>query len=133
MIQDDIVKPLQSLCPMFSNLIDELYSNQIRNAVAHSQYFHLYDSINFTNKDQNSNYKLTGISFDDWEKLFTRVMLLYNYLIKNFNKYQSIYQEEVKEKQNGLLVCFPEKDLKGLQKTGWLKYNFDHKRWYRNQ
>jgi hypothetical protein len=132
-IQDEIVKPLQSLCPMFSTLIDELYYNQIRNAVAHSQYFHLYDSINFTNKDQNQHYKLTRITFDDWEKLFTRVILLYNYLIKNFNKYQSLYQEEVREKQFGLLVCFPEKDLKGSQKTGWLKYDFSQKRWYWNQ
>jgi len=131
-IQDEIVKPLRIICPLFSVLIDEIYSNQIRNAVAHSQYYILYDSINLTNKDQNPHNKLTRISFDDWEKMFTKVMLLYNFLIKNINKYQVEYQENVRDKQFGLLVSFPEKNVKGSQKTGWLKYDFSHKRWYWN-
>lgn len=37
LIKDDIQKPLESICPLFYELIDEIYSNQIRNAVAHSQ------------------------------------------------------------------------------------------------
>ncbi|MGA1976726.1 MAG: hypothetical protein ABSG89_02605 [Bacteroidales bacterium] len=133
LIQDEIVLPLRKTCPLFSILIDEIYSNQVRNAVAHSQYYFLYDAIHLTNKDENQFYELSLISFDDWEILFTKVMLLYNFLIKNFNKYQSLYQENVKDKQFGLLVCFPEKDLKGSQKTGWLKYDFNCKRWYWNK
>jgi hypothetical protein len=50
-------------------------------------------------------------------------------MIKNFNKYQVLYQKEVKDKHFGLLIYFPENDLKGLQKTGWVKYDFSHKRW----
>jgi hypothetical protein len=132
-IQDEIVKPLSTVSPLFSVLINEIYSNQIRNAVAHSQYYILFDSINLTNKDQNPYNKLTRISFDDWEKMFTKVMLLYNFLIKNFNKYQAKYQDNARDKQFGLLVNFPEKDVKGLLKTGWLKYDFSQKRWYWNQ
>ncbi len=133
LIKDDIQKPLESICPLFYKLIDEIYSNQIRNAVAHSQYYFLYDTINLTNKDENKHYKLSGIKYDDWEILFTKLMLLYNFMIKNFNKYQSIYQEEVKDKHFGLLIYFPENDQKGSPKTGWVKYDFSHKRWKWNQ
>lgn len=126
-------KILKDICPLFYKLIDKIYCNQIRNAVAHSQYYYLYKSIYFTNKEENQFYKLNGISYDDWEIMFTKLMLLYNYLIGNYNKYQSIYQTEVKDKHFGLLVYFPEKDYKGLEKTGWIKYDFDQKRWYWNQ
>ena len=133
LIKDEIQKPLEFICPLFYKLIDEIYSNQIRNAVAHSQYYFLYDSIHLTNKDGNKHYKLNGITYDDWEVLFTKLILLYNFMIKNFNKYQVLYQKEVKDKHFGLLIYFPENDLKGLQKTGWVKYDFSHKRWHWNQ
>lgn len=133
LIKDEIQKPLEFICPLFYNLIDGIYSNQIRNAVAHSQYYFLYDTINLTNKDENKHYKLNGIKYDDWEVIFTELMLLYNFMIKNFNKYQSLYQEEVKDKHFGLLIYFPEYDQKGSQKTGWVKYDFSHKRWHWNQ
>lgn len=132
LIQDEIQKPLEDICPLFYKLIDEIYCNQIRNAVAHSQYYYLYKSIYLTNKEENQYYKLNGISYDDWEIMFTKLMLLYNYLIGNYNKYQSIYQYEVKDKHFGLLIYFLEKDYKGLEKTGWVKYDFHHKRWYWN-
>jgi len=48
--------------------------------------------------------------------MFTKFMLLYNFMIKIFNKYQSLYQDKVKDKHFGLLIYFPEKDLKGSQK-----------------
>jgi hypothetical protein len=54
LIKDEIQKPLEFICPLFYKLIDEIYSNQIRNAVAHSQYYFLYDSIHLTNKDGNN-------------------------------------------------------------------------------
>lgn len=133
LIKDEIQKPLEFICPLFYKLVDEIYSNQIRNAVAHSQYYFLYDTINLTNKDENKHYRLNGIKYDDWEVLFTKLILLYNFMIRNFNKYQSIYQEEVKDKHFGLLIYFPDNDLKGSQKTGWIKYDFSHKRWYWNQ
>lgn len=133
LIKGEIQNPLINICPLFYELIDEIYCNQIRNAVAHSQYYFLYNTINLTNKDENKNYKLTGIKYDEWENMFTKLMLLYNFMIKNFNKYQSIYQDEVKDKHFGLLIYFSENDLKGLQKTGWVKYDFSHKRWHWNQ
>ena len=111
----------------------KIYYNQIRNAVAHSQYYFLYDAINLTNKDENQFYKLTRVTYDEWEIMFTKLMLLYNFLISNFNKYQLIYRDEVKDKHFGLLIYFPEKDIMGSQKTGWVKYDFSHKRWHWNQ
>ncbi|MCJ7449937.1 MAG: hypothetical protein MUO72_19870 [Bacteroidales bacterium] len=133
LIKDEIQKPLKDICPLFYTLIDEIYFNQIRNAVAHSQYYFLYSTICFTNNEEKKYYKLNGISYDDWEVMFTKLMLLYNFMIKNFNQYQSMYQDKVKDKHFGLLIYFPEKDLKGLQKTEWVKYDFSHKRWRWNQ
>jgi len=133
LIQNDIKNPLTSICPLFSALINDIYFNQIRNAVAHSQYYFLHNSINFTNKAENRHYTLNNISYENWEVMFSKVILLYNYLIKNHNEYNKKYQEEVEGKKFGLLVNFPEINNKGIQKTGWLKFDFSQKRWYWNQ
>lgn len=129
LIRKDIQTPIKEKCPLFYKLIEEIYFSQIRNAVAHSQYYYLYNSIYFTNKNENPYYKLNGISHADWEILFTKVILLYNFTIKNFNKYQSLYQYKVRDKQNGLIVYFPEHNFKGSQKSGWLRYESHQKRW----
>jgi len=129
LIQDEIQKPLVKICPLFCKLMEEVYCNQIRNAVAHSQYYFLTDTIYFTNKKEYPYYKLNMISYVEWEVKFTKLMLLYNFLIANFNKYRSEYLAKVVDKHFGLLIYFPDKDLKGSTKTGWIKYNIKRDQW----
>jgi hypothetical protein len=132
LVKEEIQKDLDRISPKFNALIEEIYSRQIRNAIAHSQYYLLYDSINLTNKDENPHYILGSISYDDWEILFHKTILFYNYLISNTNEYSEKYQKDVKGKHYGLMIVFPEKDSKGNNKTGWLKFDESFNRWYWN-
>jgi len=132
-IKDEIQKDLEDISPKFFNLINEIYSRQIRNAIAHSQYYLMYDCINLTNIDESIYYKLNTISYDDWEILFHKNILLYSHLIRGFNEYSLKYQEQVEKKQNGLLIVFPEINSKGINNTGWVKYDKVTKQWIWNQ
>lgn len=129
LLKDEIQKNLKDITPKFYQLIEDIYSRQLRNAVAHSQYYLLYDTIILTNKDEKKEYKLNSISYDNWEIIFHKNILFYNYLIYFFNDYSKRYQKLEEDKQNGLLIIFPDKDLRGNNKTGWIKYNKEISRW----
>ena len=129
LVRDEIQKDLDKISPKFNQLIDEIYSRQIRNAIAHSQYYLMYDSINLTNNEESQHYKLGTISYSDWEILFHKNILLYNHLIRCTNDYSVRYQKNVKGKHFGLMIVFPEKDPKGNDKTGWLKYDDTYGKW----
>jgi hypothetical protein len=80
-VKEDIQKDLVNVCPKFYQLIDEIYSRQLRNAVAHSQYYLMYNTINLTNKEENPHYSLYGISYNDWEIMFHKHILFYHHLL----------------------------------------------------
>jgi hypothetical protein len=132
LVKDEIQSNLKDITPKFYKLIDEIYSRQIRNAIGHSQYYLLYNSIVLTNKDQNKAYTIDAIPYDNWEIIFHKTILFYNYLIYYYNEYSAYYQKQVQDKQNGLLVVFPETDNKGSSKIGWLKCMEGRKRWIWN-
>lgn len=128
-VREEILNNLKTITPKFCNLLDEIYNRQIRNAVGHSQYYFLYDAIHFTNKNENLQYKLYSITINDWEILFHKNVLFYNFLIYYYNFYSKKYQKIAKDKHNGLKVIFPEKNLNGNNKTGWVIYDIAGSRW----
>lgn len=131
-VKDEIQQNLKEITPKFYYLLEEIYSRQIRNAIAHSQYYLIYGTIILTNKQESSAYKLNSITYEDWGVIFHKNILLYNYLIYFFNEYSIKYQELERDKQNGLLIVFPEKNYNGNNKTGWIKFNKDSSRWIWN-
>lgn len=131
-VKEEIQLKLKDITPKFYQLIEDIYSRQLRNAIGHSQYYMLYDKICLTNRKENNLYKLDSVSYNDWEILFHKNILFYNYLIGSFNEYSKIYQDQVLDKQNGLLITFPDNDYKGNRKIGWMKYNIRQKRWLWN-
>jgi hypothetical protein len=132
LVKDEIQEPIQTLCPKFYAFIDDVYSRQLRNAIAHSQYYIIFDEISLTNMDENQYYHLNNISYSRWDEIFTKIILMHNHMISNLNKYHSFYVKKVKEKHNGLLVYFPEKTNNGLNKTAWIKYDDKRMQWYWN-
>ena len=129
LVKEEIQNNLKKITPKFYNLLDETYSRQIRNAVGHSQFYFLYDSIILTNKKEKPYYKLDSITFNDWELLFHKNILLYNFMIYYYNLYSKKYQNQVKDKHFGLLISFPEKNTLGNYKTGWVKYDKSYSKW----
>ena len=81
---------------MFYNLLKNTYKTQIRNAIAHSQYFLIERRIGLTNysADPKAYSNLGSISFEDWAVYFYNTILLQNELIKNFNKFRDLYYGE---------------------------------------
>jgi hypothetical protein len=128
-VKVEIQKNLQGITPKFCQLLEDIYNRQLRNAIAHSQYYLLYDEINLTNRNDKPYYKIDSIHYNIWEVLFHKNVLFYNYLIHFFNEYSRLYQDLAHDKQNGLLIVFPEKTIKGNNKTGWTRFNENLSRW----
>lgn len=132
LIKDQIQNPLTDLCPKLAELINETYSTQIRNAIAHSKYFHGGKMIHLGNKSESKNYILSTIKYEEWEIRFHKVLLIFNHLINNINRINNDYIEKAKDKHWGLAITIPEKTHLGLNKIFWLKYDFERKDWYWN-
>lgn len=129
LIRNKIQKPIEMICPKMYKLIEDIYSNQIRNAIAHSKYHFIGRALILANKDESVFYKLYNIPFDNWEERFHKTLLLYNYIIGSINKYSALYQEEVKDKHNGLAVSIPKLSAVGLRVNQWMKYDIAFKVW----
>lgn len=132
LVKDEIQNPVEELCPKFYDFIEDVYSRQLRNAIAHSQYYIMYDNITLTNKEENKYYKLNAISFERWDKIFTKVILMHNLMVDNFNKYHDLYVKKAESKHNGLRVIFPEKKESGLDRSAWIMFDKERGLWYWN-
>lgn len=132
LIKDHIQNPLKKLCPKLYLLIEETYSNQIRNAIAHSKYFHAGRGLILGNKSENKHYVLSSITYLEWEIRFHKILLIFNYLIKNQIDINNRHIDKVHGKHWGLPITIPEKNHLGLNKTFWLKYDQVRKDWYWN-
>ncbi|MBT1688857.1 hypothetical protein [Dawidia soli] len=110
LIRNIIRDPIKKICPKFYQLIKDIYLSQIRNATAHSQFYIEQGKLGFTNYDPADHAPLSQISFDEWEERFHKLALMYNELIRNFNKYRERYIKEENEKHYGLQIRITKKD-----------------------
>ena len=95
-IRDDV----KGICPKFYNIIKDTYLPQIRNAIAHSQFYFSERGIGYLNysKDPKAHCLIRSLSFEDWATYFHNTILLYSELIKNFNKWEDSYYQKTIEK-----------------------------------
>lgn len=111
LIKDHVQNPLKNLCPKLSLLIDETYSNQIRNAIAHSKYFHAGRTLILGNKSENEHYVLSSIDYHEWEIRFHKILLIFNYLIKNQIEISNKYIDKLKDKHWGFQLQYQRKTI----------------------
>lgn len=128
-IRNHIQSPMETICPKFHALVADNYSAQIRNAVAHSKYYFMGRNLQLANKDENEFYELFNVPFAEWEIRFHKTLLFYNFIIGNLQRYDTLYQEEVKDKHFGLALSTPRLSPLGLRKNQWVKYDTGRKRW----
>ncbi|MCK4632479.1 MAG: hypothetical protein KAT79_04360 [candidate division Zixibacteria bacterium] len=60
-----------SLDLQLSELVTASYSNQIRNAFAHSQFWIAGEYVFFENHDGSKDYSIPSLKLDTWDKLFS--------------------------------------------------------------
>lgn len=128
-IRNYIQAPIETVCPKFHALVAENYSAQIRNAVAHSKYFFLGRNLQLANKEENEFYDMYNVPFNEWEIRFHKTLLFYNFIIGCLQRYDKIYQEDVKDKHFGLPLSTPRRTPLGLRKNQWVKYDTMRQRW----
>ncbi len=131
-LRQEVRDKSQKVCPKFSLLINRIYSNQIRNSIAHSQYAFIGRTIHLNNKKESPYHLLGAIDFEDWEDYIHRVIMMYNAIIGNINQQRRRYQNKASGKHFGLDIRVPKKD--GTLKTEFYKYLPDIGRWnwYKN-
>jgi len=122
LITENIRNMTKVTAPTFYNLIDSIYSPQIRNAIAHSKYWIASDGIKFFNYDPSDKLNtLIGITFIEWEVIFHKTILLYNHIFVFLQFYHNRYQELAKDKHFGHQIRINRKD--GSIVYDWLRYN----------
>lgn len=115
--------PLKNICPKFYQLIKDIYLSQIRNAVAHSQFYIEQQKLGFANHDPENFAPLSQIDFLEWEDRFHKLVLMYSELIEKFKASYKEYMKEEDDKHYGLQVRTTAKDKSTAYE--YVKY-FDH-------
>ncbi|SHL17531.1 hypothetical protein [Hymenobacter psychrotolerans] len=125
-IESHLISEFDNSCPEFSDLIQSCYSSQIRNSIAHSQFFLYGDFINFTNHQHGLAYNnISQISFERWELYIHFTILIYNAIISNVNRYYRMYCDRAKSKHFGI----PIRIIKADHSVELRWYTYDGCRW----
>ena len=131
-IRNEIRDRLIDICPKFYSLIKGTYLTQIRNAIAHSQFYmggRIIGYLNYSD-DPQAYCPIRVLTYIEWAEYFHNTLLLHNALKRNLDKYQDKYYEETRK--TGFIEVRITKDDNsillerlGLKKQGkdwtWLK------------
>jgi hypothetical protein len=95
-IRKEIRNRIKSICPSFYALVKQNFVSQIRNAIAHSQYYIMGRSMRFLNYSDNPKAysSLKGLTFDEWYRMFHTTLLLHNATIGAFKRYRERYKRK---------------------------------------
>jgi hypothetical protein len=79
-IRKEIRDSLRSICPKFYSLIKECYNTQIKNAITHSDFYMVSNTIAFLNysEDPKAHCPLPSITRMQWEDYITKTLLLHS-------------------------------------------------------
>ncbi len=88
--------------PSFGQFFDSCYKSQFRNAIAHSLFFTIGDSITFTNYGHNKGDDISTLSFKDWEPFIHKTLVIFDELIRIRMKIDKDYQFKALQNNNTL-------------------------------
>jgi len=133
LIRKSIRDPIKDICPKYYQLLKDIYLSQIRNAVAHSDFYITKTRLGFSNVDPTNHAPLGQIDFKTWEERFHKQILFYNGLIGRFQYFHSQYQKQQEDKEFGLEIRLTKND--GSERKDWIKFvhiNRPDWMWYNN-
>jgi len=129
LIREDIRDPLQTICPTYYALLKRMYRSQIRNAVAHSQYYITGHHIGFNNYKAGTYSDLTQKPFDWWEAIFHTVILFYNELIRHDQQLNDrAKRQDQLSAGAGIQIKYTDPTL-GKEDLVYWKYNYERDIW----
>lgn len=119
LIEDLIIKASKNKAPKFYNYISTIYSRQIRNAAAHSQFWLSGDNLNFNNFDPQEGHMLKTLQITEWEDIFHKTIQFYNFFIAKRNELNKRFFVEAEDKHFGKQIRIVKND--GTIQFEWLK------------
>jgi len=127
LIRNEIRNPLKEICPKFFQLIKDIYLSQIRNAVAHSQFYIVGTGISFLNYDPQRHAPINHMKIEEWEYRFHLLALMYNEYIRNISIHNYLYIRKSRNTSNGLTLRMTE--LNQTTKSNEIIYAKNPQRW----
>lgn len=122
---------IQGVCPTFSQILKDTYKSQVRNAIAHSQYWFLNRQISLNNYDKNDpGSTLHSVSFDEWVDMFHNTLNIHNQLIWLSKTVNEHYAKIANENDNKVLVRITEKDGYTYDRYLYYRDTFQDWGWY---
>lgn len=115
--------------PKFYNIISTAYQRKVRNAIAHSQYDLVQGGIVLTNIKPTEEAPFSGLTFEQWEEIYSKSWFLLNYVFQGLtdimeNYYVPLCKETI---SGGIPIAVPDKDGKFVLKP--LFYSERCNRW----
>lgn len=133
-IRKKIRDRVKDICPAFYALVKSNYVSQVRDAIAHSQFYIMGRSIYFLNYSDvpAAHSILKGMSFDEWYRTFHSTLLLHNATIGAFKRYRKRYKELTLANGNriSIRIISPD-DSESFSDLG-VRYDRDEWIWHKN-
>lgn len=86
----------------FTELFDSVYSSQIRNAIAHSMFFFIGDTIKFTNHGHNQGDDISSLTFEQWRPYIHKTLVIFDEFIRLRDEVDKYYRGVVTSGKNKL-------------------------------
>ncbi|MCW3807064.1 hypothetical protein [Plebeiibacterium marinum] len=125
-IRNNIKNPLQNLCPKFYEILNKSYSQQLRNAIAHSQYEFIQGGIKYLNYNPSKFCTIEAMGYTDWEERIAYTFAIFFGLHRLMDIIQEAYAKKTLAQGNSIEVKIPYKDGYAYQ---FLTYIENQKRW----
>ncbi|MFR9541986.1 MAG: hypothetical protein SNH27_08025 [Rikenellaceae bacterium] len=90
-IRNNIKQKLEKCDSQFLGIINEVYSQQIRNAIAHSQYCFIQNGIQYNNYQSDKYANIQAIGMEDWERRYTLTISLFCFFFRSLRAIHENY------------------------------------------
>lgn len=89
------IKPILSeLIPQLGNSFMKCHKGQIRNAIAHSQYFFMGRDITFSNYIESNADHISHLNFEEWTDIFHETVVIFTLYNKLFGQVKEYYYQK---------------------------------------
>ncbi|MBP6732733.1 MAG: hypothetical protein KA149_11780 [Chitinophagales bacterium] len=103
---------LRIKAPKFLELFDAIYSRQVRNAIAHSQFWLNNSYLILMNYDPSDNANLKRLTIDEWEEMYHLFVVFYNVFNRKIREFEKTCMQEAADKHFGKPVMLTARDKK---------------------
>lgn len=99
---DQVRNRIEPFSKPFASLFDSCYKSQIRNAIAHSLFYTIGDTLIFTNYGHNLNDSISKLSFVDWRPYIHKTLVIFDEMIRIRQFINKYYSDQARKNENKL-------------------------------